>query len=384
VGLLVVEVLDAVLDPAQEHIGAGQRVGGFLRHQAGACHPLQRIERGSGAQLRELAAAHHLQQLHGEFDLADAAARQLHVVGTLGPAGRTLAGLVADLLVQVAQRLEHVVIKIAAEHEGQHHGAQRGGAVAPGFGGCDHPALEPGKALPFAALDLEVFLQCVERHHRRAGVAVGPQRQIDPEHETMLGGVAHQRVDAAHGPGEVLVVADATPAVRQAGGFTVFVVDVDQVDVARHIELARAQLAHAHDPQRGGFAAGGGGRAVQGVELAPGLANGHMQHQLGQLGHAAGDFGQRCIRIAIEASQPLHHQLAQDAQRRARAFAPCAQLIEGRLHACPAWRARWQQVEQVGIAPAQPLHEAGVVRQGADGQRGGWRAALRCGRRRAR
>lgn len=45
---------------------------------------LQRIQRGAAAQLGELPAAHHLQQLHGEFDLADATARELDVVGTLG------------------------------------------------------------------------------------------------------------------------------------------------------------------------------------------------------------------------------------------------------------------------------------------------------------
>ncbi len=87
-GLLVVQVLDAVLDAAQELVGRGQRIGRLLRHQAGARQALQRIERGPRAQLGELAAAHHLQQLHGELDLADAAARQLHVVGALGPARR--------------------------------------------------------------------------------------------------------------------------------------------------------------------------------------------------------------------------------------------------------------------------------------------------------
>jgi hypothetical protein len=36
VGLLVVQVLDAVLHPAQEDVGARQRLGGLGGHQAGA------------------------------------------------------------------------------------------------------------------------------------------------------------------------------------------------------------------------------------------------------------------------------------------------------------------------------------------------------------
>ena len=75
VGLLVVQVLDAVLHLAQKNIGLRQRVGGSLGHQP-CCHqPLQRVERGARAQFGELAATHHLQQLHREFNLAYAPAR---------------------------------------------------------------------------------------------------------------------------------------------------------------------------------------------------------------------------------------------------------------------------------------------------------------------
>ena len=64
----------------------------------------QRLQRRARAHLGELAAAHDLQQLHDELDLADAAARQLDVVGALGPAGGAALRLVADLGVQLAQR----------------------------------------------------------------------------------------------------------------------------------------------------------------------------------------------------------------------------------------------------------------------------------------
>ena len=172
-GLLVVQVLDAVLDPAQELVGAGQRVGGRLRHQARRGDALQRLQRRARAQLGELAAAHHLQQLHGELDLADAAARKLDVVGALGPAGAALGRVLANLLVQHAQRIEHAVVEVAAEHEGQHRAAQRlRRAAVDAVARRDHPALEPGKALPLAALHLEIVLQRAERHGRRPRVAV--------------------------------------------------------------------------------------------------------------------------------------------------------------------------------------------------------------------
>ena len=73
-GLLVVQVLNAVLHLAQEDIGLGQCLGGGLGHQAGLGQPLQRVQGGAGAQLGKLPAAHHLQQLHGELDLSNAAA----------------------------------------------------------------------------------------------------------------------------------------------------------------------------------------------------------------------------------------------------------------------------------------------------------------------
>jgi hypothetical protein len=75
VRLLVVEVLDAVLDPAQEVVARGQcwAVSGFISpRSARRCSARQRRAR---ADLGELPAAHHQHQLHDEFDLADAAAR---------------------------------------------------------------------------------------------------------------------------------------------------------------------------------------------------------------------------------------------------------------------------------------------------------------------
>ena len=123
-GLLVVQVLDAVLDVAQKFISARQRIGGVLRHQAGAGHALQGAHGGAHAQLGKLTAAHHLQELHGEFDFTYAATRELDVIGALGVTGAAALGLLANLPVQAAQGVKHVVVQVAPEHKRQHHGAQ--------------------------------------------------------------------------------------------------------------------------------------------------------------------------------------------------------------------------------------------------------------------
>ena len=83
----------------------------------------------------------------------------------------------------------------------------------------------------------------------------------------MFGGVANQGVNQFDGFGKVIVVADAPAPIRQAGGFTIFVVHINQVNVARDIELACAKFAHAHNPQHRALTSGGGGDAVAGIEL---------------------------------------------------------------------------------------------------------------------
>ena len=191
-------------------VALGQPFGGGRLHQAARAQPLQAAQRRARADLRVLAAAHHQHQLHDELDLADAAARQLDVVGALRPAGGAALRLVADLAVQLAQAFEHAVVQVAAVDERRDQLAQRQRTAAGDAGARrDDAALQPGKALPFAALHLQVVLQHRQAAHRRAGVAVGPQRQVDAEDEAVLGGVADQRVQLLRHQREELVRADA-------------------------------------------------------------------------------------------------------------------------------------------------------------------------------
>ena len=99
-----------MLNPAQKVIRGHQGVGSGLRHQPGFSQALQGIHRAARAQLGELAAAHHLQQLHGKFNFANAAARHFYVVGAFGPACTSLGRMLAYLLMQNAQRIKHAVV----------------------------------------------------------------------------------------------------------------------------------------------------------------------------------------------------------------------------------------------------------------------------------
>ena len=294
VGLLVVQVLDAVLHTAQKVIGARHRIGGVLGHQAGVGHALQCVYRGAGAQFGELPAAHHLQQLHGKFNLADAAARHLDVVGALGVAGAALGRVFADLAVQDAQRIKHAVVQVAPEDEGQHGAAQGLGRAAADAGQRrHHPAFEPGKTFPFTPLGLEIVFQRAQRNRGGARVAVGPQGQVHAKHKAVLGDVANQ---AEHRPDlarKVLVVGNLATAVFAACGFAVLVVHIDQVNVAGHIELARAQLAHANHPHLGPGAAFGLRRAMRRIQLLARMLHGDIQRQFGQFRHGPGHDRQR-------------------------------------------------------------------------------------------
>ncbi|MNS70235.1 hypothetical protein D3C72_1035760 [compost metagenome] len=313
-GLLVVQVLDAVLHLAQKGVGIGKGLGGRIGHQACAGKAPQCFEGRAAAQLGELSAAYHLQQLHDELDLADAAAREFDVIGALRVPGAALGCMLADLAVQVAQRVEHRIVEVAAEHKGQHHATQCLHVGRANVGERrDDAAFHPGKALPFAAVGLQVVFQRRQRDGRRARVAVGAQHQVDAKDETVLGGVANQLVDPLDGAQKVLVVAELAPPVWPSGGIAVLFVHIDQVDVAGDIELARAQLAHADHPELHRLAIGALRRAVRDIQLRTGGGGGGIECQLGQLGDAAGHRGKGGVVVAVQIDQALHHQLAQDA-----------------------------------------------------------------------
>jgi hypothetical protein len=120
VGLGVVEVLQAVLDAAQEVVGGGQLLLGLAGDDAALGEAVQHLEGGLDLQRGVAPAADELEDLGQELDLADAAGAELDVVG------HVLAGhFAADLGVQVAHRVDGAEVEVLAEDEGAGDVGQR-------------------------------------------------------------------------------------------------------------------------------------------------------------------------------------------------------------------------------------------------------------------
>ena len=73
----------------------------------------------------------------------------------------------------------------------------------------------------------------------------------------MLRDFANHGLHSLDDLGEILMVADtpcsagSSRCIGCASGLAILVIDINQINVTRHIEFARAQLTHANNPQRG-------------------------------------------------------------------------------------------------------------------------------------
>jgi hypothetical protein len=116
VGLLILDHLQAVLEPAQEFVCLGQLLGGARVDAPG---PFERGERVGGpraAQARIAAAVDQLLGLGEELDLADAAAAELDVVARQGDLGAALVGV--DLALDGVDVLDRPKVQVLAPDEG--------------------------------------------------------------------------------------------------------------------------------------------------------------------------------------------------------------------------------------------------------------------------
>ena len=266
--------------------------------------------------------------------------------------------MVTDLLVQRAQRLEHVVVQVAAKHERQDHAAQRlGRAIEHRTAGRNHTAFHPGKTLPLAALHQQILFQGIERDHAGARIAIGAQCQVHAEHKAVFGGVTDQGVHAFDGAGEILLARDFVAAFAVALRLAVFVVHINQVDVARHVQLAGTELAHADDPHLGTLAIGFGGGTMQGVQVGHDLLPSDVEGDFGQPSHASGDAIQRGLLGAVELGQTLQRDLAQNPKRCTGVQTRGRQGLIGGLQALPTRDARGQHFQDIAISTLQTLHK---------------------------
>ena len=212
----------------------------------------QRAQRLAGAAQPErgiAAAEDELLGLGEELDLADAAAPQLDVVAQ--HLDRAAAAMGVDLALDRMDVVDGREVEMLAPDVGREVGQEglADGAVAGHRVGLDH-----GRAFPVLADALVVELGRLHRHGERRRARVGAQPEVGAEDVAVGRGLRHelhQHPRAAHEmPRQLLVVAERR---------RVAVVEQDEVDVARIVELAGAELAHAqHREGRGvGIAADG-------------------------------------------------------------------------------------------------------------------------------
>ena len=106
----------------------------------------------------------------------------------------------------------------------------------------------------------------------------------------MFSHIAHKRLHALDQLAKELVVGDALGAHGIALGLPFVLVNIDEVNVARNIELAPPQFAHPNDPQLAGLAWPRRARLSIDVDkLATAEAQRAVQTPLRQLGHGQGD-----------------------------------------------------------------------------------------------
>ena len=180
-GLLVVPVLQAVFDVAQESVGSKEGFDVFRRHDAQLGKFLQRFLRAFQLQRARIWPPRIIWKIW-----AINSTSRMPPAPSLMLSAMPFADFAADLTVQVAHCFICAVIQIFAEHKGAH---QRFNVVRIRR---NHAAFAPRVAFPFAPLRNQILFQRGFTQHQRARIAVRPQPHIDAEHLPVGGNVVQQ------------------------------------------------------------------------------------------------------------------------------------------------------------------------------------------------
>ncbi len=358
VGLLVVDHLQAMFDATQEAICLGQLIGCFGLDAAHRDEARQRIARRGDPQRRLPAAPDELLGLGEEFDLADAAAADLDVMAAEPDHRAAMVGM--DLAFDRMDVLDRREIEVLAPDVRPQLGEKRGagGAVA-----RHRPRLDHRRPFPVLAKAFVIDQGRGRRHGRRGRTGIGPQPQIGAK-DVALGGALlqdlHQPAGQTHEP--------VLKGVGLVGNDLLVVVQNDNVDIARIVELARAKLAHGDDRQPGITTRIIGIRQFDrsGIaEFGEQMPNGEIKRQVGEVakrgGHPferpkAGDIGKRYRQRRAPLGDP------QAGHQRAHVGGPreaSGHVGEKRRHR--GIRAIGQQVDRKSRLAQQAVREIGRV-----------------------
>ncbi len=233
-GLLVGHHLQAVLDHAQKAIRRGEIARGLAADPAALGEVFERDQRLAAAQFGVPATRDQLLGLHEEFDFADAAAPELDVVTLDRDLVVALVG--GHLALHRVHVGDRAVVEILAPDERrdflQECLADR--KVAGARARLDHRGAFP--VLPGA---LVVVQRRGQRDRDLGRGRIGTQPQVGAEHVAVRGALLHQLDEVAREADEKRTRLDA---LGERG--RVLVVEHDEIDIARIVELERAHLAH--------------------------------------------------------------------------------------------------------------------------------------------
>ncbi len=199
--LRIAEHLQAVLDAAQEQIGGFELLRDPRRQQLPAGQLRQHGEQRLGLHAPVLPAAYQLEGLHDELDFADAARAELDVIGEIAA-----RDFLFDERLHLAQTFEHAEVEVTPVDEGTH---ALGVDEFPGRRTGDGARLDPGVALPVAAVGLQVVVEECAADGERPAVAEGPQPHVHAMHDAFAGALAQDADHQAAEPGEEILVVDA-------------------------------------------------------------------------------------------------------------------------------------------------------------------------------
>ena len=233
VRLFVAQHLHAVFGTPQEQVGAAQPLRCLRIEMTELLRRGKRIEQSRRAQFRLATGTDQLQQLHGEFDFADAAGAKLQVLLAFAPLDFGI-----DARLQLAQAFDGGEVEVFAIHEGTQAGDQFGtGDTIAG----NASRLGPGVAFPVATFALVVLLHRRERQRHATGAAERPQAIVDTQHEPRGRDFRQQLRQPLADTGMEFLGADRTCTV----GLAVLGKRENQIDVGRKVQLAATELAHA-------------------------------------------------------------------------------------------------------------------------------------------
>ena len=239
VGLQVIDHLQAVLEAAQEAVILDQ----FFRRRsidaASRCETAKRRACGSNLQLPYPTAPDQLLGLGEKFDLADAAATGFDIVAGDRDSAATLMRI--DLALDRMDVLDRRKIEVFPPDKRPQlaQEALAGDAIA-----CNRARFDQRCTFPILPNAFIISERRDHRHRQGSGCRIGAKPEIDTKYVSIAGAFlqnAHQIARHSH------IKRLYAVAHRQLNPARV--VEKDQIDIARIIELGTAELSHPQHDQ---------------------------------------------------------------------------------------------------------------------------------------